>query len=347
MIIPVYNAEKYIAECLESVLNQTFQNFEVIVVDDCSTDNSCAIVESYAPKFGGRLQLSHMKKNSGGAGFPRNKGVKISCGEYIYFLDPDDTITKTALEELYTLAKKFDADVVHCEKNFAIPQKHWNDKEYRKNLKPSSWPTGNKIFITEPTLLTEDFAQRAVDFSKRWLTWSVCFQMLKRKFIVENEIAFEDIICEDMLFVICEICSAKKYLVVPNVIYFARKRDGSAIRSHLNIFQIFQREIKALKHGIKYLDEFLSDTEIFSSRPDLKYILFDMFAQEILSHLYAAYSQIPPYALDEIIRKEFNASGNVALTSFIFNTMNIQRLQLMQAQQRIAQLESELMNRIR
>ena len=135
--------------------------------------------------------------------------------------------------------------------------------------------------------------------------------------------------------------------MLPNVIYFARKRDGSAIRSHLNIFQIFQREIKALQNGIKHLDEFLDDTEIFSSRPNLKYILFDMFAQEILSHLYAVYSQVSPYALDEIIRKEFNANSDVALTGFIFNTINIQRLQLMQAQQRIAQLENELMNRIR
>lgn len=97
VIIPLYNAEKYIAESLDSLLAQTFQNFEVVVVDDCSTDSSCDIVESYASKFGGRLTLSHMAKNSGSGGLPRNKGMMLSCGEYIQFLDADDTLTRTAL----------------------------------------------------------------------------------------------------------------------------------------------------------------------------------------------------------------------------------------------------------
>ena len=73
VIIPMYNAEKYIGECLESLLLQTFQDFEVIVVDDCSTDNSFSIVESYIPKFDGRLKLTKTEKNSGGGGYvPRN-----------------------------------------------------------------------------------------------------------------------------------------------------------------------------------------------------------------------------------------------------------------------------------
>ena len=98
VIIPLYNAERYISECLDSVLNQTFDNYEVIVVDDCSTDNSVAIVESYAEKFGGRLILSRMDKNSGSGGLPRNKGIMLSRGEYIQFLDADDMLTNTALE---------------------------------------------------------------------------------------------------------------------------------------------------------------------------------------------------------------------------------------------------------
>ena len=87
VIIPLYNAEKYIGDCLESLLVQTFQDFEVIVVDDCSTDNSVAIVQSYAEKFGGRLKIARTKKNSGGGGYvPRNLGLNLSRGEYIFFL---------------------------------------------------------------------------------------------------------------------------------------------------------------------------------------------------------------------------------------------------------------------
>ena len=67
VVVPLYNVEKYIGECLDSLLAQTFQDFEVVVVDDCSTDNNVKVVESYAPKFGGRLKLTRMKKNTGSA----------------------------------------------------------------------------------------------------------------------------------------------------------------------------------------------------------------------------------------------------------------------------------------
>lgn len=114
IIIPMYNTEQYIRDCLDSILAQTFQDFEVIVVDDCSTDNSVLIVESYLPKFNqgvNRLKLIRSEKNSNTPGMPRNVGIRFSRGEYILFVDSDDAITPTALEELYPIAKKFDADV--------------------------------------------------------------------------------------------------------------------------------------------------------------------------------------------------------------------------------------------
>jgi hypothetical protein len=99
VIIPMYNSEKYIGECLDSLLAQTFQDFEVIVVDDCSTDDSVVIVESYAQKFSGRLKLAKTEINSGGGGYvPRNIGLSLSSGEYFYFLDADDFIVEMALE---------------------------------------------------------------------------------------------------------------------------------------------------------------------------------------------------------------------------------------------------------
>ena len=101
-------------------MNQTFDNYEVIVVDDCPTDSSPAVVESYAEKFGGRLILSQTEKNSGSGALPRNMGMCLSHGEYLAFLDNDDLITPTALEELYTLAKDYDTDVVYCEKHCKI-----------------------------------------------------------------------------------------------------------------------------------------------------------------------------------------------------------------------------------
>ena len=104
VIIPVYNAEKYLRGCLESILNQTFADFEVIVVDDCSTDNSLAIAESFLEKFGGRLKIISLPKNTGNASVPRNEGLRFSRGEYVFFMDNDDLILDNALETLYNFA---------------------------------------------------------------------------------------------------------------------------------------------------------------------------------------------------------------------------------------------------
>ncbi|MBE8954376.1 MAG: glycosyltransferase family 2 protein, partial [Quinella sp. 2Q5] len=151
VVVPLFNAERYVAACLESLLYQTLTDFEVIVVDDCSTDSSVAVVESYIPKFGGRLKLSRMKKNSGSGGLPRNKGLQHSRGEYIFFVDADDFVTPTALEELYTLAKNFDADVVYCEKIFDTDAAATN-----------VWLTNmnGKFSVAAPTFVTENLAER-------------------------------------------------------------------------------------------------------------------------------------------------------------------------------------------
>ncbi len=152
VIIPMYNAERYVAECLDSLLAQTFTDFEVIVVDDCSTDSSVAVVESYLERFGGRLKLMRTIKNTGSGTEPRNFGLAYSRGEYVYFMDNDDAVTPSALEELYTHAKNFDADVVQCEKYYEIPDDRWHDAAFRAQAKPFNYLTGNKIFVTAPLI---------------------------------------------------------------------------------------------------------------------------------------------------------------------------------------------------
>ncbi len=343
VIIPLYNVEKYIAECLDSLLLQTFTDFEVIVVDDCSTDSSPAVVESYAEKFGGRLRFFKTKKNTGSGTEPRNLGIIYSRGEYLYFMDNDDTVTPTALEELYTLAKDYDADVVHCEKNFEIPDKFYHDAEYRKNLKASCHPSYEKIFITKPTLLAEDFAQRAVDFTKGWLTWSIWVQLIRRSFILENKLRFVGIALDDKLFTICEICSAKRYLVVPNVIYMHRVHSGSLLwQDSDNAEKFLHSRLTMLKDGFRYFEKFLDEQRAFSSRLDLKYLLFDMFSKEIVGNVEHIYRQLPAYALDKILRKEFGEDVTPALKAFIFSAMNINRLLLKRTLQKAAVMENEL-----
>ena len=110
IIIPVYNSERYLGECLDSVLNQTLKDIQIICVNDASTDHSEAILEEYARKDS-RIVLLNNKQN-GGLSYTRNHGMKVAEGEYIYFLDSDDSIVPEAMEELYAKAKKLDTDVL-------------------------------------------------------------------------------------------------------------------------------------------------------------------------------------------------------------------------------------------
>ena len=226
VIIPLYNAEKYIADCLDSILAQTFQDFEVIVVDDCSTDGSPAIVESYREKFGGRLTISRMNKNSGCAAVPKNKGLTFSRGEYVSFIDADDAITPTAFEELYSVAKNFNADVVACEKYFEVPEEFWHNAEFWKELEPVTYQEAE--FVTEPTLLTDNLFERVQRYYQGGYLWNVWSKLVRRNFIIENEISFaEAAVGEDMIFTGCLIFAAERYILVPNVINFYRFIDDS------------------------------------------------------------------------------------------------------------------------
>ncbi len=109
IIMPIYNAEKYVAQAIESVLNQTLTDFELILINDGSTDKSAEICASYA-RDDQRITLIH--QNNGGICSARNKGLELAQGEYIAFIDNDDVYLPDLLEENYTLAKKYNADIL-------------------------------------------------------------------------------------------------------------------------------------------------------------------------------------------------------------------------------------------
>lgn len=111
IIIPIYNVDKYLEKCLDSILNQTFKDFEVILVNDGSTDNSDIIIDRYS-KLDNRLKAIHQK--NGGVSHARNVGVKASKGEYIGFVDPDDWIYEDMFMNLYEVAISTNSDIVVC-----------------------------------------------------------------------------------------------------------------------------------------------------------------------------------------------------------------------------------------
>lgn len=113
VVISVYNKGKYIGRCIDSILNQTIamDDIEIICVDDKSTDESLDILNSYADN-NSNIKIITSEVNSGGPGTPRNKGIEIANGEYIYFVDADDFLGEETLERTYNTAKKYDSDIV-------------------------------------------------------------------------------------------------------------------------------------------------------------------------------------------------------------------------------------------
>ena len=111
IIIPVYNVEKYIAECLESVINQTYSNLEIICIDDCGSDNSMKIVQEYADKDN-RIKIIRHEKNLGCA-VARNTGIDAASGNYIFILDSDDYLMPNIIQIMYDKIKSTDLDFVN------------------------------------------------------------------------------------------------------------------------------------------------------------------------------------------------------------------------------------------
>lgn len=111
IIVPVYNVEKYLDRCLQSLLNQTLKDIEIILVDDQSPDNCPKMCEYYA-KIDKRVKVIH--KKNGGLGFARNSGLEIATGEYVAFVDSDDFVDVGMYEKLYSIASINNSDIVFC-----------------------------------------------------------------------------------------------------------------------------------------------------------------------------------------------------------------------------------------
>ena len=110
VIVPIYNVENYLKKCLDSIINQTLKDIEIICINDCSTDSSKDIVLEYIQKDK-RIKLINHEENQG-LGFARNTGFDNSSAEYISFIDSDDFISNDYIEHLYDTAVKYNADIV-------------------------------------------------------------------------------------------------------------------------------------------------------------------------------------------------------------------------------------------
>ncbi len=356
VIVPLYNAEKCIGECLDSLLEQTFRDFEVIVVDDCSTDSSPVIVRSYEEKFNGRLIFTKMKVNTGGGGEPRNKGLLFSRGEYVFFMDADDALTPTALEEMYNLAKEFEADVVYCEKYYVS---EGTGQTFKNNIRVADTNLQTGGFVKKPTLETDNLVER-IQKATTWKYWVTPWQrFVSRKLLTENEITFPSLIgSNDVGWSFEVLFCAKRFLRVPNLCYIWRMHEESNTLRRRPIDKLIHKWLDRTVRGLKIIDEFMQKMPFFQQHQDCRYAVLRFFADSDFNSIFPASLYIPPNIFYEIVRVEFSKElgDHAVVVATLASLVNLYQRILRdntnqfnqfaaQAQKRIAELEGELKRR--
>ena len=239
IIVPIYNVEHYLSKCIDSLLAQSFRDFQLILVNDGSSDSSGSICDDYKLKDH-RVNVIHQQNT--GVSAARNAGLQIASGTYISFVDGDDTIENDFLEKLMEIAKKNNSDSVYS--NFSASQQFW---DLGKNL--------NQLEIREkllPIFFTKDFFN------------SVCTKIFRNKTIKENRIQFPVGVKhgEDAQFNIEFLMNADKISFANYNGYHYREVEGSATRNIAQhdylkrIIEVYHTDWKPI------IGEIISDAEL-------------------------------------------------------------------------------------
>ena len=239
IIIPVYNVEKYLRECLDSILAQTFQDFEIICVDDGSTDKSLEILQEYKRKDD---RFVILQQRHSGAGSARNNGIRLAEGKYIQFLDSDDYFEPTLLEEMYNHAEKFNADLTVCS------SRKVDDEGNITETGSPNFPINIDKVPREQVFNRQDFKDEIFCL----LIPVVWNKLIKKSFLEENHLEFPPLkIYEDIAFMHSLVISARRIAAFnKELINYRFNRPGSLVSTRSS------HTIDAVK-SCMYLGEFL------------------------------------------------------------------------------------------
>ena len=299
IVIPIFNTKEYLNECLDSVLNQSLKNLEIICINDKTPDNSMELIKEYSKKDN-RIKIIENEKNLG-VSLSRNKGIDICKGEYVYFLDSDDKLEYDSLTKLYNFSKKYDFDFVTTNVIRFNEKKKWTSILH--------W-----IAIENEVLINVDI----LEHPKLIFDTLSTNKFFKSSFLKEKNFKFEpDRIYEDILFSIQAYCSDAKIGICPKIYYHWRVRTGENKSSTQNIYN--KKNVLDRSYIIKKEIEFLEGTK-YSKLLDELYVKllkidFLMFINEIrdLNEKYvkALRENIDPI-LKEIPKKSFDELDDIS-----------------------------------
>ncbi|MBR6098720.1 glycosyltransferase family 2 protein [bacterium] len=296
VIIPVYNVESYLRECLDSVVNQTLSDIEIICVDDGSTDASLAILKEYAAKDN-RFVIKRQKNKH--AGVARNNGLKSAHGEFIHFLDADDWIDVNAYEKLYNILKNSDADMVKF-KAYSYNQEE-NKVTTRAYLDMKH--VDNQCFESTINIITD--AKNTVKLMDS--PWSGFY---RRDFLKKNKIYFDNfIVANDVgFFYRCIVNAQKVYVSSERLIYYREKVSNSLVTKRIKYFNcqialydVVDKVSRKLPPDIRSitLNEIYSAVWHWYKKGITKYNLTLQEAANLKKEIYKFLNKVPTAILDE------------------------------------------------
>ncbi len=276
IIIPVYNSEKYLGNTLESILCQSFKKFEIILVDDGSSDGSEIICDEYSAKDE-RINVIHQK--NGGICAARNRGLKAARGKYIAFCDNDDIYLQDLLKDNYELAEKHNADVVRFSRKYVV------------------YKNGKKVFEEDNIFSEGVFSGDEVRKNFNEINRSgegIWAGIYKRDFLVENNMCFDESMrygYEDLYFTTQLYMNNPKIVLNPKVYYCWLMRYEHSTTGKVNINNI-NSLIKCLKLKRKYL----KDMDIDSLFPEL-------WISELARRIFTVVRYVSPVKVKMSLRK--------------------------------------------
>lgn len=259
IIVPVYNSEKYLEQCIESIINQTYKKLEVILVDDGSTDNSKKICDEYAQKDS-RILAIH--KENQGVSSARNVGIEKANGKYIYFADSDDYLDCSLITEMYSNFQENDVDVVVCEYNCHNQNENVDNKLH--------------YMFDEKKISFQELVMNN-DYMVYGYLWNKMFKKKDIKKFFNEKVHVK----EDLLFLLMNYENNTLYSVIRKPLYNYRIYDNSTIHKKGNLISLtsiyaeewISRNINN-QYTINYKNAFVSNYfNLWKECKDDKYII--------------------------------------------------------------------------
>lgn len=248
VIIPIYNAEEYLVQCIDSAVNQTLRDIEIILVNDASTDGSLEICRKYEASDE-RVKLVDKKENAGLAA-ARNSGMDVACGEYIAFIDSDDWLELDAYEKMYAAAKTNDSDIVFCN-----CVENENDHKFSKFIRCGTYDREQ----IKAEILPRTLSGLNEKGNKNVIRWSNCLRIFKRETLKKNGIRFDDRFrrCQDLQLTYEATLAAQNYYYLgDDYLYHNRTVKTSLSRGYTkNMWKLVRPLIERLYEDTRNFKE--------------------------------------------------------------------------------------------